>query len=53
MSDPTPLTGEPPALDLVNTRPAGADLLSTPDDLRAWLRLEADRSDEAAAFAAA
>ncbi|GAA4374744.1 CGNR zinc finger domain-containing protein [Actinomadura verrucosospora] len=53
MSDPTPLTGEPPALDLVNTRPAGADLLSTPDDLRAWLRLQADRSDEAAALAAA
>ncbi|GGQ18042.1 putative RNA-binding Zn ribbon-like protein [Actinomadura coerulea] len=53
MDDPSPLIGEPPALDLVNTRPAGADLLSTPDDLRAWLRLQADRFDEARAFAAA
>ncbi|MGI5206752.1 CGNR zinc finger domain-containing protein [Spirillospora sp. CA-108201] len=53
MDDPSPLIGEPPALDLVNTRPAGADLLSTPDDLRAWLRLQAARSDEARAFAAA
>ncbi|WP_141580938.1 ABATE domain-containing protein [Actinomadura sp. WMMA1423] len=53
MSDPDPLIGEPPALDLVNTRPVGADLLATPDDLRAWLRLQADRSDEARAYAAA
>ncbi|MGC4957376.1 CGNR zinc finger domain-containing protein [Actinomadura citrea] len=52
MDDPNPLIGEPPALDLVNTRPAGADLLSAPDDLRVWLRLQADRFDEAGAFAA-
>ncbi|MES9543256.1 ABATE domain-containing protein [Actinomadura sp. NPDC000600] len=52
MSDPSPLIGEPPALDLVNTRPVGADLLSTPDDLRVWLRLQAERSEEARTFAA-
>ncbi|WP_280263571.1 CGNR zinc finger domain-containing protein [Nocardia wallacei] len=46
MSDPTPLIGEPLALDLVNTRPAGADLLSTPEDLARWLRAEADRLPE-------
>ncbi|SNS16104.1 CGNR zinc finger domain-containing protein [Actinomadura mexicana] len=51
MNDPSPLIGEPPALDLVNTRPAGADLLSAPDDLRVWLHLQADRFDEARAFA--
>jgi predicted RNA-binding Zn ribbon-like protein len=42
------LTGEPLALDLVNTRPAGADggrvdLLDTPERLAAWLALEEDR----------
>jgi predicted RNA-binding Zn ribbon-like protein len=42
------LTGEPLALDLVNTRPAGAggrrtDLLDTPERLAAWLALEGDR----------
>ncbi|MEV0515620.1 ABATE domain-containing protein, partial [Nonomuraea sp. NPDC050405] len=47
MSDVVPLTGEPLALDLVNTRPCladgPADLLATPDDLAAWLALQADR----------
>ncbi|MER7542189.1 ABATE domain-containing protein [Spirillospora sp. NPDC127506] len=43
MTDPVPLTGEPLALDLVNTRPAGADLLSTVDALAAWLALEGER----------
>ncbi|WP_433474549.1 CGNR zinc finger domain-containing protein [Spirillospora sp. CA-142024] len=47
MSDLIPLIGEPPALDLVNTRPAAADLLSTPGDLRSWLGLEAGRFEEA------
>ncbi|MGR6920982.1 CGNR zinc finger domain-containing protein [[Actinomadura] parvosata] len=43
MSELGPLTGEPLALDLVNTRTAIGDLLSTPDELQAWLRLQADR----------
>lgn len=47
MSDSEPLTGEPLALDLVNTRPAGGDgrvdLLDTPQRLTAWLALEDDR----------
>ncbi|RKS79529.1 CGNR zinc finger protein [Actinomadura pelletieri DSM 43383] len=43
MSDLVPLIGEPPALDLVNTRTAVGDLLTTTDDLRTWLRLEATR----------
>ncbi|MEU8801234.1 CGNR zinc finger domain-containing protein [Spirillospora sp. NPDC048819] len=43
MRHPVPLTGEPPALDLLNTRPAGADLISTPDGLAAWLALQGDR----------
>lgn len=43
MTDPVPLTGEPLALDLVNTRPAGADLISTVEGLAAWLGLEGDR----------
>ncbi|WP_214410991.1 CGNR zinc finger domain-containing protein [Sphaerisporangium fuscum] len=47
MEDVTPLTGEPLALDLVNTRPAAGDLLTTPADLRAWLTLQADRFAEA------
>ncbi|MBP2340641.1 putative RNA-binding Zn ribbon-like protein [Saccharothrix coeruleofusca] len=41
MSDAEPLTGEPLALDLVNTRPATedgrADLLDTPERLAAWV----------------
>ncbi|MEU3794003.1 CGNR zinc finger domain-containing protein [Streptomyces fructofermentans] len=43
MSDLAPLTGEPLALDLVNTRPGTGDLLTAPDDLRAWWALQADR----------
>jgi predicted RNA-binding Zn ribbon-like protein len=43
MADPVPLTGEPVALDLVNTRPATGDLLGTLDGLRGWLELQADR----------
>lgn len=43
MNDLVPLTGEPPALDLINTRPLGADLLATHADLRAWLALQAER----------
>ncbi|MFF4359945.1 CGNR zinc finger domain-containing protein [Streptomyces sp. NPDC001604] len=43
MSDLVPLTGEPLALDLVNTRPTAGDLLATADDLRAWWALQADR----------
>ncbi|MFD9096649.1 CGNR zinc finger domain-containing protein [Streptomyces collinus] len=46
MSDLVPLTGEPLALDLVNTRPAAGDLLASPDGLRAWWTLEADRLPE-------
>lgn len=44
-----PLTGEPLALDLVNTvaSPPGGqvDLLESADDLRAWLAAERDRLD--------
>lgn len=43
MSDTAPLTGEPLALDLVNTRPSTGDQLATPRDLLAWWVLEADR----------
>ncbi|MFB6677600.1 CGNR zinc finger domain-containing protein [Streptomyces sp. NPDC056390] len=48
MSDGEPLTGEPLALDLVNTRPTGpdgrpVDLIDTPRRLAAWLDLEAHR----------
>lgn len=53
MSGPAPLTGEPLALDLVNTHPSVGDLLAGPDDLRAWLLLQADRFPEAGEFAAA
>lgn len=39
-----PLTGEPLALDLLNTRPAGAgDLLADRAGLAAWLAVEGDR----------
>ncbi|NGN69673.1 hypothetical protein G5C51_38030, partial [Streptomyces sp. A7024] len=31
------LLGEPLALDLLNTRPADGDLLTSPDALRTWL----------------
>ncbi|TDB79089.1 ABATE domain-containing protein [Micromonospora sp. KC721] len=53
MSELIPLTGEPLALDLVNTHPAVNDLLSTPGELRTWLALQADRFDEARALATA
>jgi predicted RNA-binding Zn ribbon-like protein len=47
MRESEPLTGEALILDLVNTRPAGADgrtdLLDTPQQLAAWLALEGDR----------
>ncbi|WP_199552402.1 ABATE domain-containing protein [Streptomyces sp. N35] len=47
MDEPAPLTGEPLALDLANTRPVGpggpADLIGTPRQLAAWLAAEADR----------
>lgn len=42
MRDPRPHTGEPPALDLLNTRWAGAepgDLLTDLDGLRTWLAI--------------
>ncbi|WP_067980785.1 CGNR zinc finger domain-containing protein [Nocardia caishijiensis] len=42
MRDPRPHTGEPPALDLLNTRWAGTepgDLLADLDGLRTWLTL--------------
>ncbi|MGZ3113262.1 CGNR zinc finger domain-containing protein [Streptomyces sp. H62] len=48
MSTPVPPTGEPLALDLVNTRPTVGDLLATPDDLRTWWALQADRLPDAA-----
>ncbi|WP_155355662.1 CGNR zinc finger domain-containing protein [Acrocarpospora macrocephala] len=47
MSELLPLTGEPLALDLVNTRPntpdGPVDLLATPAALGTWLALQADR----------
>ncbi|MXM68139.1 hypothetical protein GR925_33060 [Streptomyces sp. HUCO-GS316] len=46
MSDLVPLTGEPLALDLVNTRPTAGDLLASPGDLRSWWVLQADRLPE-------
>lgn len=50
MEDPAPLTGEPLALDLVNTRPrAGGgqvDHIGSPEGLAAWLALEAERLAE-------
>ncbi|MFD8726031.1 CGNR zinc finger domain-containing protein [Streptomyces sp. NPDC059629] len=47
MSDLVPLTGEPLALDLINTRPTVGDQLATPGDLHAWWVLQADRLPEA------
>ncbi|MFF4778047.1 CGNR zinc finger domain-containing protein [Microtetraspora fusca] len=49
MSDVVPLTGEPLALDLVNTRAAAGDLIATPDALRVWLELQAGRLPDARA----
>ncbi|NIH78421.1 CGNR zinc finger domain-containing protein [Amycolatopsis viridis] len=46
MADSAPLTGELLALDLVNTRPMGVDLLATPRQLAGWLSLERDRLGE-------
>ncbi|MFJ7077682.1 CGNR zinc finger domain-containing protein [Streptomyces sp. NPDC098781] len=46
MTDPAPLTGEPLALDLVNTHPTTGDLLTTPDGLRDWWVLQAERIPE-------
>ncbi|EHR61388.1 CGNR zinc finger domain-containing protein [Saccharomonospora cyanea] len=46
MSDGVLLVGEPLALDLVNTRSAVGDALATPEGLRGWLLLEADRLPE-------
>lgn len=51
MTDLVPLTGEPLALDLVNTRPATGDLLATPAQLGSWLTLQSERSAEAAELA--
>ncbi|GIH93249.1 CGNR zinc finger domain-containing protein [Planobispora siamensis] len=60
MSDLVPLTGEPLALDLVNTRPrtpqGPVDLLADPEALRSWLALQRDRlpgltEDETSALA--
>ncbi|MCX8572583.1 MULTISPECIES: ABATE domain-containing protein [Hyphomicrobiales] len=48
--DILPLTGEPLGLDLVNTRARsgteGIDHLATPDGLRAWVALQAERLEE-------
>ena len=41
------MVGEPLPLDLVNTRPAVADLLVTTDDLRAWLLTQGERFPQA------
>lgn len=53
MVDLTPLTGEPLAIDLLNTRPHTAegtiDLLADVAQLRSWLALQADRIPEQAA----
>lgn len=47
MSDPTPLVGEPLALDLINTVVRNGnttvDLLATPAQLQAWLAAQDDR----------
>jgi predicted RNA-binding Zn ribbon-like protein len=51
VSDVIPLTGEPLALDLVNTHPVAGDLLATPADLTRWLLLQSERFGEAAELA--
>ncbi|WP_431967615.1 CGNR zinc finger domain-containing protein [Nocardia sp. bgisy134] len=48
MTDTTPLIGEPLALDLVNTRPLGTDLLATTEQLADWLARQSDRHPELA-----
>lgn len=52
MVETTALIGEPLALDLVNTRTAGADLLASPAQLAGWLALEAERAPELAGMRA-
>jgi predicted RNA-binding Zn ribbon-like protein len=49
MIEHAPMIGEPLAVDLVNTRPQGTDLLADPEMLAAWLVLQADRIPEPAA----
>ncbi|UGT57258.1 CGNR zinc finger domain-containing protein [Nocardia asteroides] len=46
MSALEPLVGEHLAIDLVNTRPAGADLVGTAEQLAQWLRLQEHRLPE-------
>lgn len=46
--DLIPLTGEPLALDLVNTHSSAGDLLATPAGLSSWLSLQSERFGEAA-----
>ncbi|MFD9333491.1 CGNR zinc finger domain-containing protein [Streptomyces sp. NPDC060028] len=48
-----PLTGEPLALDLLNTRPADGDLIADPAGLRAWLAGQAGRLSPVAEVGAA
>lgn len=49
-SEVAPLVGEPPVLDFVNTvvhcRSGRVDLISTPEELHAWLLLEGNRVSE-------
>jgi predicted RNA-binding Zn ribbon-like protein len=44
-----PLTGQPLALDLINTNAASIDFLAGVDDLRSWIHLQGDRLAEAGA----
>ncbi|WP_431952383.1 CGNR zinc finger domain-containing protein [Nocardia lijiangensis] len=46
--DTTPLIGEPLALDLINTRPLGTDLLATTEQLADWLARQSERYPELA-----
>ncbi|MFD3746076.1 CGNR zinc finger domain-containing protein [Nocardia sp. NPDC058633] len=48
MTAPTPMIGEPLAVDLVNTRPLGADLLASPAQLADWLTAQAAREPDLA-----
>ncbi|MCC3765076.1 ABATE domain-containing protein [Glycomyces sp. TRM65418] len=43
MNTPSPLVGEPLAIDLVNTLTGEGDLLATPEQLGTWLALETPR----------
>ncbi|MGY0501322.1 CGNR zinc finger domain-containing protein [Nocardia sp. FBN12] len=51
MTASTPLIGEPLAVDLVNTRPLGADLLASPALLEDWLTIQASRDPDLAVAA--